>query len=151
MPKEKLKLTTELVPETAWYSNLRKRLSNTEWNKIRKKAYSDYNHKCGICGEKGMLHCHENWEYDDEKHVQKLRNFIALCVMCHHIKHLGLAGILSQRGKLNFDDVVDHFIKINKCDKDTFKKHKKKAFELWEERSRHEWKTDLGEYKDIID
>lgn len=148
-PKE-FKLKIELVPSTSWYDNLRKYISKENWDKIRKKVYANYGYKCGICNEEGRLNCHEIWEYDDKKYIQRLVGFIALCDMCHHVKHIGLAGILANAGKLDYEKVVEHFIKVNNCNRDTFEKHKEKAFDDWRERSSHEWHVDLREYKNII-
>lgn len=153
MAKEKskeLKLKIELVPETSWYDNLRKYMDRKDWDRIRKQAYANYEHRCGICGDEGRLNCHEIWEYDDKKHVQKLVGFIALCDFCHHVKHIGLAGILADRGELDYEKVVEHFMKVNNYDKDTFTKHRKKAFEQWRERSSHQWQIDLGEYAKFV-
>ena len=113
-------------------------------------CYANYGYKCGICGAEGRLNCHEIWEYDDKKHIQKLSGFVALCDMCHHVKHIGLAGILASKGKLDYEKVVEHFMKVNNCDRDAFEKHREKAFEHWRKRSSHEWQVDLGEYEDII-
>jgi len=148
-PKE-LKLKIELVPSTSWYDNLRKYIHKKDWDRIRKQAYANYGYKCGVCGDEGRLNCHEIWEYDDKKHVQKLVGFIALCDMCHHVKHIGLAGILADEGKLDYKEVVEHFIEVNSCDKNTFMKHREKAFKQWQERSRHEWQVDLGEYSKFV-
>src|SRR5258708_31337818 len=98
-----LKLTIELVPQTSWYSNLRKVLSQSEWDKIRTKAYADYGNKCGICGATGRLNCHEIWQYDGQRRAQKLIGFIALCDLCHHLKHIGLASHLLRQGKLDYE------------------------------------------------
>jgi len=147
---KELKLKIELVSKTSWYNNLRKYMDRKDWDRIRKQTYANYEHKCGICGNEGRLNCHEIWEYDDKKHSQKLIGFIALCDLCHHVKHIGLAGILADEGKLDYDTVVQHFMKVNSCDKDTFVKHKREAFKQWRERSRHKWQVDLGEYKDIL-
>jgi hypothetical protein len=109
-----LKLNIELVPKTSWYSNLRNKVSKQNWNEVRKETYAAFDYKCGICGSsEGQLECHEIWEYDDTRHVQTLKGFIALCKMCHHVKHIGLAGIKAKRGELDFDAVIEHFIKIN--------------------------------------
>lgn len=148
-PKE-LRLKIKLVPSTSWYDNLRKYTTKEDWDKIRKAAYVNYGHRCGICGVEGRLNCHEIWEYDDKKHTQKLRGFIALCDMCHHVKHIGLAGILASEGKLSYEKVVEHFMRVNNCDRGTFEEQKKRAFEEWRERSQHQWHIDLGEYKDVI-
>jgi hypothetical protein len=145
-----LKLSIELVPRTSWYNNLRKVIPQEEWDKIRKRSYKDAGHKCTICGANGKLNCHEVWNYNDEMHVQKLEGFIALCDMCHHVKHIGLAGILDLQGKLDYEKVIEHFMKVNKCAERTFEEHRKIAFDEWRERSKHGWQVDLGEYKDVI-
>jgi len=145
-----LKLCIELVPKTAWYSNLRGKMEQGDWDNVRRNTYKLYNYKCGICGNKGQLHCHEIWEYDDERNVQTLKGFIALCAMCHHVKHIGLAGILAKRGELDFNKVVEHFMKVNKCSKDVFDTHYQRAAELWEKRSSYKWEINLGEYAGLV-
>lgn len=145
-----LKLHIELVPKTSWYDNLRKMMKEKDWDNLRREVYAKYNQKCGICDATGRLNCHEIWEYDDSKHVQKLRGFIALCDMCHHVKHLGLAQILADRGELDLDTVIQHFMNVNNCGRNTFMKHRKKAFEQWRERSRYEWQIDFGQYKNTF-
>ncbi len=45
-----LKLTIELVPTTSWYDNLRKVIPISEWDKLRKRVYAQYGHRCGVCG-----------------------------------------------------------------------------------------------------
>jgi len=147
---KELQLRIELVPYTSWYDNLRKHIERKDWDKIRQKAYADYEYRCGICGTEGKLNCHEIWEYDDKNHVQKFVGFVALCDLCHHVKHIGLAGILAERGELDYEKVVEHFIKVNNCDRGTFMKHRRKAFQQWQERSDHEWQVDLGEYAKFI-
>lgn len=150
MKSKELRLKIELVPSTSWYDNLRKYTTKEDWDKVRKAAYANYGYRCGICGTEGRLNCHEIWEYDDKKYIQKLKGFIALCDMCHHVKHIGLAGILASEGKLDYEKVIEHFMKVNKCDRTIFERHKEKAFEQWEKRSSHEWQVDLGEYDNII-
>jgi hypothetical protein len=149
MSKE-LKLTIELVPGSAWYSNLRRRLPRTEWDRVRKQTYAASGYKCGVCGAEGKLNCHEIWEYDDQAHTQKLAGFIALCDLCHHVKHLGLAGILAQQGQLDYERVVKHFMAVNGCDRKMFEEVKSQAFRQWQERSRYQWTLDLGEYERFI-
>lgn len=150
MAKE-LKLTIELVPATSWYNNLRGVLPKSVWDKIRKRTYTEYGHKCGICGAEGRLNCHEIWEYDDQNHVQKLAGFIALCDLCHHVKHMGLAAILASEGKLDYERVVEHFMKVNGCDRKAFEEHRTKAFDQWRERSQYEWNVNLGEYEGLVE
>jgi hypothetical protein len=142
-----MRLTAELVPKTAWNKSLAKLLPRSVWNKIRANFISENGRKCQICGEtEGRMNLHEIWTYDDINHTQKLQGFILLCTMCHHVKHIGLAGILSNEGKLDFDRVVRHFCRVNNCLETEFKKHVKDTFATWRERSKYQWKQDFGEY-----
>ena len=150
MKSKELRLKIELVPSTSWYDNLRKAIPKEVWDKIRRATYADYGYRCGICGAEGRLNCHETWEYDGKRHIQKLKGFIALCDMCHHVKHIGLAGILASEGKLDYEKVIEHFMKVNNCVRRTFEEHKKAAFKEWRGRSKHKWDIDLGEYRDVI-
>jgi hypothetical protein len=43
-----LKICIELVPQTSWYSNLRKEMEQDDWDKLRKNLYKSYENKCGI-------------------------------------------------------------------------------------------------------
>lgn len=146
-----MKLTIELVPKTCWYENLRKVLPKSEWDKIRKETYKKVSYKCEICGEKNLrLNCHELWDYDDEKNIQKLEGFQALCDKCHWIKHMGLAQIMAHKGKLDMIDLEMHFQTVNKVSHEEFCKHVDEAFNKWYERSNKEWITDLGIYNNLI-
>jgi hypothetical protein len=33
------------------------------------------------------LECHEDWEYDETAHIQRLARLVALCSLCHQVKH----------------------------------------------------------------
>lgn len=139
-----LKLEIELVPRTAWWSNVRSILLRRDWDALRQRVYREYGHRCAICGADGMIHCHECWSYDDINLVQTLTGFVALCPLCHHVKHLGHAGILAQEGKLDYDSVISHFLEVNGCSREVFEKHRETAFALWSERSRHQWKLAIA-------
>jgi len=148
---EDFNLTIDLVPQTSWYNNLRSKMSNQDWDKLRKSTYAACDYKCGICGKDNtQLHCHEIWEYDDKKRIQTLKGFIALCVMCHHVKHIGRAGILADEGKLDFEDVIKNFMKVNNCDEQAFREHYDDAFEIWNKRSAVKWTVDLEQYESLI-
>ena len=126
-----MELTIELVPSTVWYSSLYRLLPREVWDRIRNEIIENNGRKCQICGEtEGKMNLHEIWEYNDAEHVQKLEGFVLLCAMCHHIKHIGLAGILANEGKLDYDEVIEHFCKVNKCTKNDFEKQEKKAFDV---------------------
>jgi hypothetical protein len=142
-----MKLYAELVPSTVWYSSLYRLLPTEVWNKLRDDIIRENGRKCQICGEtQGKMNLHEIWNYDDSKHVQKLDGFILLCTMCHHVKHIGLAGILADEGKLDYNEVVKHFCMVNSCSEKEFKEHVDDAFKTWNKRSQYQWKQDFGEY-----
>jgi hypothetical protein len=146
-----LELTIELVPSTVWYSSLYRLLPREVWEKIRNEIIKNNGRKCQACGEtEGKMNLHEIWEYDDAKHVQKLGGFILLCEMCHHVKHIGLAGILADEGKLDYNEVIEHFCTVNNCTEKEFEKHKTEAFDVWSKRSESEWKQDFGKYREFI-
>ena len=131
MKDRTLKLSIELVPSTVWDSSVYKLMSREVWDSIRNDFIKENGRKRQVCGEtSGTMNLHEIWNYDDKKHVQKLEGFILLCRMCHHVKHIGLAGILANQGKLDYDKVTEHFCKVNDCTKKEFEKHKAKAFEI---------------------
>lgn len=152
---DNLVLRVELVPEPCWYANMRKVMPKKAWDALRTQVYADYGNKCAICGARrgpgSWLHCHEQWTYDDARHIQILRGFIALCEWCHHVKHIGLASILASQGKLDYEQVVRHFCAVNACDRDVFDRHVAQAFNQWASRSRFIWTTDLGEYAELVD
>lgn len=144
-------MSIELVPSNIWESSVHKLMSREVWDSIRNDFIKENGRKCQVYGEtSGTMNLHEIWNYDDKKHVQKLEGFILLCRMCHHVKHIGLAGILANQGKLDYDKVIEHFCKVNDCTKKEFEKHKAKAFEIWRERSEYEWNQDFGKYKESI-
>ena len=97
------------------------------------------------------MNLHEIWKYDDAKYMQKLEGFVLLCKMCHHVKHIGLAGILASQGKLDYRKVIEHFCKVNHCTGKEFEEHKTEAFKIWERRSTHHWKQDFGKYKEFAE
>lgn len=150
MMDQPMRLTSELVPEGVWYANLRKLVPKKEWDRIRKAAYAAQDNRCAICGAEGRLNCHEVWEYDDAKRLQRLTGFVALCTMCHHVKHLGMASILAHQGHLDYEAVVQHFMDVNGCDRKTFEDYRTRVFDQWQERSRHEWSVDFGEYAGLV-
>jgi hypothetical protein len=145
------KLTIELVPQTIWFQNIREAMGRTNWDKLRLQVYADYGHKCGICGvHPNRLECHEMWVYDDVKHIQYLKGFIALCVLCHNIKHIGLSQMKADEGMLDYEEIVNHFMKVNNCSRQDFELYRSDAFAEWEHRSIFTWKQDFGKYKELI-
>lgn len=144
---DKLRLEMELVPKTCWFSNLRKVLTQEEWDRVRKYTYGlSEDHSCMICGTKiGKLNAHEIWEYDEENHIQKLVGLIALCDNCHMVKHIGFAQL---NGK--YEEAHDHFCKVNNCNNAKFNVKMKMVMNTYNRRSKiFDWKLDISHLKNI--
>jgi hypothetical protein len=138
------RLTIELVPSTSWFANLRNNAKAGVWDVIRRKAYADSHYRCSVCGASERLYCHEQWLYDDDKRVQKLGGFVALCRYCHMVKHIGFAGIFFE----DYNGLIRHFCSVNGCCYEDFQLARAVAFDVWEVRSGFSWRQDLGEYAD---
>lgn len=135
-------LTIELVPSSVWYVNLRSELSKAEWDHVRKACYKKAGYECEICGGKGPkwpVECHEIWEFNDEEKTQTLKGVIALCPDCHKVKHIGLAGKRGEGVKAQ-----EHLAKVNGWSVKDARKYIRLAFEVWEERSHHDWALDIS-------
>lgn len=141
-----MKLSLDLVPSSAWYSNVRSLLSPSEWKRIRDIVAVRANHKCEICGGIGKQHsveCHEIWDYSEEL-IQKLVGLIALCPDCHQVKHFGLAQINNKE-----EIALKHLMKINKISKKVAEKYVADCFMEWAERSSKSWKLDISYLKEF--
>lgn len=138
---EKIKLTIELVPKTAWYKNVRSEVSKDRWDKLRKECYRNANYKCEVCGGTGPkwpVECHEIWHYDDVNKKQTLTGLIALCPDCHTVKHPGLAEI---QGRFNV--VIEQLMSVNDIEYWEATSYVEQAFDVWRERSEHQWELDI--------
>ena len=135
-------LTVELVPSPLWELNLRSLIPAEQWGQFRHAAYQAAGYRCQICDGIGPAHpveCHELWEYDDERGVQKLVGLIALCPACHEVKHAGLAKI---RGRS--DKVLARLMAINDWSAQQARDHLAQAFATHSRRSKEVWTQDLS-------
>jgi len=136
-----------MIPQDTNERNLRNYLGREKWNRIRYDVVWKAEHICQICGnDHTMVQCHEQYEYDEVKHIQKLVGFVAICQMCHFIKHIGFAASQVIEGKLTIDDLVNHFCKVNKCKKEIFFKELEKTMWLQEQRNLYLWEVDFKEF-----
>lgn len=152
------KLSIDLVPSTVWFQSLYRYYQDQGkaelWKKIKNGIFSKEGRKCWICNDSsGRLDAHEFWNYDDGEYTQSLVAIHHLCDLCHKIKHIGFwchtpkgKNILEKSG-LSREDLVQHFCIVNNCSNEDFNKHEKQAFKIHSERSKHQWKQDLGDYK----
>ena len=143
------KLTIELVPETCWFSNVRSNVSQKTWDLLRRHSYHQAGYRCQICGGKGARHpveCHEIWHYDDQGKHQKLMGLISLCPACHQVKHIGLATVRGKR-----QEATRHLAKVNGWSSEQAEEYINQAFDIWRERSQHQWTLDLSWLKENFD
>lgn len=144
-----IRLTIELVPSSAWQNNLRTILKPAMWKSIRSVAIKKKGDKCAICDRKGKLHAHEVWEYDDENKIQKLKDILPLCYMCHSVKHIGFTGFQQSRIGGDIEKFIKYFMSINKVDRKTYQEHYNEELKKFEDRSKYEWQLDLQKLKDF--
>ncbi len=139
-----MKLNFELVPDSCWHSNLRSLLSPAQWDLVRREAYGRASGKCAICGApSARLEAHERWEYDEDAHVQKLADVIAICRRCHEVIHIGRTQL-----KGNEREAEAHFMKVNDCTYAEYRKALGEANEAHRRRNKvAEWKLDLSYLK----
>ena len=109
------RLTVELIPRTLFFSNVRTLLPKKYWDSIRKDSYEKAKDKCEICGDTGKnqgyrhnLECHEIWDYNEEKKVQKLVGLVSLCPKCHQVKHFGRTSAIGKQA-----EAFKHMEKVN--------------------------------------
>ena len=142
------RLNFELVPDSCWYSNLRTLFKPAVWDVIRKKAYAQNGGKCAICGAKPKrLEAHEQWEYDEENKIQRLRRVVALCHSCHQVVHIGYAQLNG-----NEEAACKHFMRVNKCTYADYRRALGKANEDHARRNRvDEWALDLTWLKEFLE
>ena len=138
------RLTIELVPSTAWWSNVRSNVSRKDWEKCKEYVRTRSGGKCEICGGVGTKHpieCHEVWlyEYDllDFRGYQTLVDLIALCPDCHRVKHIGRTSEVG--GVHALDRAIRHLCAVNQWTPEEAEAYIKEAFERWRENSREMW------------
>lgn len=59
---------------------------------------------------------------------------------------MGRADALAREGKLDFNKVVEHFMRVNQCSFEEYEAYRKEAFNTWRERNKYSWTTDFGAY-----
>lgn len=146
------RLTIELVPSTCWYANVRTNVSAADWNRCKAFVRERSGDRCEICGGSGRkwaVECHEVWDYDDVQHVQRLVGLIALCPMCHKVKHIGRVTVAESMESLM--RCFAHLATVNGWpDPMVSSDYVDQAFRVWAERSRHEWTLDISYLTEVL-
>ena len=131
----------DLVPATAWYSNLRDHLNKDDWSQLSKSIRAAKGHRCEICGSKGYRsdsECHELWHYDDVSKTQTLIDLISVCHACHLCHHMGLAQVEGR-----WEEQVAHLAFVNKMSYEEAEAMANTALFKWQERSDFEWNINI--------
>lgn len=138
-------LVPELVPYPLWGMSLARK-GGSLWQFIRLQVYEDSGHMCAICKcsieESRNFLCHEVWNYDDVAHVQELIGFQGLCHNCSSIKHIKQLGAAMLEGHVTreeYNAIIEHALKVNKCTQEQFDVVVDNAALTWAERSVHDW------------
>lgn len=138
-------LTCELVPKTAWWSNVRSNVSRADWEKCKTYSKSKTAGVCIICGGVGdrwPTEAHEIWGYDDARKIQTLVDIWPLCTPCHQVKHLGRTRAVSNLQQ--WTRVIEHMLRVNRWDGALLEEYVDHVFDVWERRSRYEWTLDIS-------
>jgi len=153
-PLEAPRLAIELVPSTAWYSNLRRMLPKELWDRLRRSVYEKAGHRCEICGGTGPRHpveCHEVWSWTHRdvtnsiRGGQRLERVQALCPACHEVKHFGLAQV---RGRDR--EAMRHLTRVNGWNLAQGRQYVARMFAEWEERSSFKWVLLRGTLEPVL-
>ena len=134
-------LTACCIPVSMYRENLRSILTQAEWDVIRRTVYQRASYTCEICASWGEAHpveAHEEWSFDDEKHIQKLECIMALCPICHYCKHPSGPNILFQ-----VKELIAHYCRVNGWDESGTRDYIQK--ELWQafDRGYFLWELDI--------
>ena len=152
-----LKVVIDPVPRPLWTENLRHRLTQTQWKKLRQSVIAERGLTCETCGkvevESRRISAHEEWRYDTstEPAVAYLTGIKLSCWLCHAVEHIGFAHQLSLTGVPHaLEAAIAHFMKLNGVGRDVFEEHKDAAFDEWHRRNALTWRVDWGQYASLI-
>ena len=138
-------LFVDLVPRSAWFTNLRSCVSKTDWQRIHDMVVQRAGNRCEICGsspdpeQRLWMEAHERWEYDNVLRTQTLRRLICLCTRCHLATHFGYAKTQGRERQ-----AMAHLMGVNRWNAEQAAAHVNSAFDLWRKRSSVEWHLDLS-------
>jgi hypothetical protein len=145
--KSSIRLTPELVPQPLWRRSVYQSMQRNVWNReIRTRVMEEAKQVCAYCGvsyEKGMV-CHEEWEYDDDRHIARLLGFNLVCRDCSNAIHFGKSSKLGLQKQ-----VLEHLVKVNGIKMDEVKIIVSEALDIWATRSGIEdWQIEID--KDLL-
>jgi hypothetical protein len=138
-------LYVDLVPASCWFTNARSAISERDWDRVHRMVVTRAGRVCEACGAgrdpkaRRWLEAHERWRFDEITRTQRLTRLICLCTNCHEATHFGLAQV---RGR--DQAAFAHLLEVTGMDEKTANVHLRRAFAIWEARSRTAWALDLS-------
>lgn len=130
----RLKLPMEPKPISTWGVTLANRMPRQEWDDLRSKVYRSANYQCEVCGENNStLHCHEVWDFDDRKSIQRLAGLQCLCQTCHDVKHFGRSQEVYKGPYIA--ELIRHWCRVNDKTRADFNLHQQQVFTLNKKRA----------------
>lgn len=155
LAKTEKRLIVQLIPKTAWGFNLRKILTKSQWDKVRRKCYKEAGYVCEVCGKKGHKHpveCHELFEFDATNRKITLVGLIALCPECHKSCH---PGRCNAQGRDVYLRARENLALVNGLTVNQAEEYYRKCFDEWRILSQvEEWSIDtswLNSYLEDLD
>jgi hypothetical protein len=142
IPPQCPRLTAELVPSTCWWSNLRSNMPPAEWAKCKASVRRRSGDRCELCGGRGPkwpVECHEVWGYNDVTQVQLLVGLIALCPPCYGVKHIGRTELVG-----GLERATNRLMVANVWTRADVELYLEGVWEVWYQRSSHEWTLDVS-------
>lgn len=150
-----LRLAVDLVPRTAWWSNVRSHVTSAEWELCKEYSKSLTDGVCYICGDtsrnqgrKYDTEAHEIWEYDDDNRIQTLVDIVPLCVRCHQCKHWGRTSLVMKERYLQV--LRRHWMTLNQWNRTQLNMYLDVESKVWAMRSSVEWTLDLSRLEQIL-
>lgn len=158
--KARMVLKISMVPEPLWQQNLRNKLGQTQWRKLRRLILEQRGTICEVCGSnsEGRRYLHEAWAYDITQEngsaaVAKLRELKILCWLCHAVEHFGRTSQIAASGYADLEDVIAHAMVINRITRKQFERHANRARNKWDKLGwlpRWTWRIDFGAYSKML-
>lgn len=145
----KFKLAMKFVPYSIKNINLHNWLTPYQWRKLCKETYSKAGGVCEICGTAfPRLDCHEDWEYDDFRRIQRLKRLIAICTLCHRAIHYN-NRLWWPEDALHM--VNQHFQSVNGVDGHAMFIHEQAAAWIYKMRNGYwPWAVKFDEYAELL-
>ena len=129
----------DMTPPSMWFVNVRAIVPPSHWSLISSYVILRAHGKCEMCGSSERLETHERWELDFASQTMRLKRLMCLCKLCHLGVHIGNAGRLGLREK-----VEDHIFPLTLWGKREMRKHIREAQEALEIASMVQWKPDMS-------